>query len=286
MGAGAAGCRADQQPTPRSGAVPQRIVTIAPNAAEIIAALDQADRIVGVSTFCIYPPELTDRPRVGGLMDPNLERILSLQPDLVVLRGRSAPTESMCRDNGIDVFLDRTETMDDVFKTVQSLGDLLGVPDRARQINAERRAQLAAIEQRVAARPRPRVFLTVARNPSSLANLATAGKGVFLDEVIRLAGGENVFGRLDVPYPSIGPEAILGAQPEVIIEAMPETDLTPELRNHVRAQWRSLGPMPAVEHDRIYVLPDDNALIPSPRIVDTIQRVADLLHPQRDDDAA
>ncbi len=258
---------------------PRRIITIAPNSAEIIAALGAADRLVAVSTFTDFPPELGKLPRIGGPADPDVEAILRLAPDLLVLRGHCLEVESLCRDNGIAVYMDPTETLDDIFTNITQLGDLLDKKIEARAMTESLRGQLDRVRVALEGRPRPRVLYTIARSPDSLKRVSTTGKGTFLDKIITLAGGQNVFGNVDMAYPDVSMESIVAAQPEVIIEAMPEVKLTNELRGRILDDWRRLGGMPATRDGRVYILTDED-LIPSPRIVDSIRRIAKLLHPE------
>ncbi|MBN2562750.1 MAG: ABC transporter substrate-binding protein [Phycisphaerae bacterium] len=268
--------------TPASSPVPQRIITLAPNAAEIIAALGEAERLVAVSSFCVYPPELRSLPRIGGLFDPDIEGILRLGPDLLVLRGRSETLERLCADRSIRLYHDPTESLDDVYTTIRELGALLDRREAAEALEREMRDRLDRIAAAVADRPRPRVFMTIARKPDSLAGILTASRGTFVHEIIARAGGENVFADLAIDYPQISPEAILAARPDVIVEAMPEAEPDPTLTKSARRLWRQLGPTPAARNGRVYILTDDNALIPSPRVVNVIAHLAHLLHPEAD----
>ena len=267
-----------QQPTP------QRIITIAPNSAEIICALGACDRIVGVSKFCVYPARLQKRPRVGGLFDPDLERIIALHPDLVVLRGRNDPVEQLCRKRGIAVYQDRTENLADVEECIRGLGRRLGLIDEAEALVTRFHGRIDAIRKRIAGRPKPRVLLTVSRQPDRLANLLTTGGGTFLDEMVDITGGVNVFGHLDMAYPQVSAEGIVTQRPDVIIELMPEVKLTPALKRRMLDQWHKLGSIPAVTKSRIHFLTDDHCLIPSPRYVEIIEKVSRILHPEADVD--
>ena len=280
IGPGAA-CKSESaRHSPLSGSVPQRIITIGPSAAEIIAALGEASRLLAVSKFCVYPPELADLPRVGGLFDPDLELILRLNPDLLVLRGHNPELERICKDRGIRLHYDPTEAYEDIFTAIRQLGEILGRPEEAAELASEIRARIAKIETAIKGRPRPRVFFSYAIERGSLAHVATAGKNTFIDKIITIAGGENVFGSLDVPYPEVSLEDILAARPEVILEAMPERTPTRELRERIMRRWQDIGPIPAVAEGHIHIMTEDHLLIPSPRVVDTIERVARLLHPE------
>jgi iron complex transport system substrate-binding protein len=272
-------------PTPAGKAstpqpVPQRIITIAPNAAEIVAALGAADGLVGVSEFCVYPPGLAALPRVGGLFNPNLESILQLRPDLVILRGTAPELERLCHDSGIRLYHDPTENYEDIYTAIAELGEILHRQSAADALASNMRKRIAAIHGAVRRKPRPRVFFSIARDPTSLARVSSSGANTFVDSLITLAGGENIFHDLDIAYPEVSLEEVLTAQPDVIIEAMPEKETTSELERRVIEQWRSLGMMPAVRDGRIYILTDANLLIPSPRVVDSITRLAGVLHPE------
>ena len=259
---------------------PERIITISPNSAEIICELGACDRIVGVDKFCVYPPPLLHRPRVGGLFDPDLEKIVALRPDLVVLRGHSDALERLCASLEIRIYHDRTETLADVSVCITELGRLLDREAQAVKLVDAFHARIAAIRKRVAGRPRPRVFLTYSLQPDRIANVLTAGKGMFLSEMLEIAGGFNVFGHLDMRYPQISTEAIVAQRPDIILQLIPEIEPTDALQEQVLDLWRKLGPIPAVENNRVYILTDDHCLIPSPRYVEIIEKVSRLIHPE------
>jgi len=268
------------KPTQAPNNVPQRIITIAPNAAEIICVLGACNRIVGVSRFCNYPPELNARPRIGGFSDPDIERIIALQPDLLVLRGRIESLERLADEQHIPVYHDETDTFEGIEKCVRDIGELLGRSDQSKKVNAAFRQRLDDIRARVKRQPRTRVLLTVSREPGRIANLLTTGRGTFLDEAIEIAGGANVFGKLDMKYPQVSPEAIIAARPDVIIELMPDAMLSTEIEHDLKSQWSQLNSVPAVAKDHIYFINDDNCLIPSLRFTDIIDEISRLLHPE------
>ncbi len=283
---GSATERASQTyPAPLAAAAPRRIVTIAPNSAEILCAIGAGDAIVGVDKFCVYPPELADRPRVGGLFDPNLELITTLRPDLVVLRGRSEDVEQLCSRLGVRVYHDPTERLADIPRCIRELGAITGRPEAAAEVERGFNERIAAIKRHVAAvlgdRPRPRVLITLARDPTELEDVFTAGPGTYVDELIDIAGGENLYGRTDMAYPTVSMESVLTGRPDVIIELMPEVRLTEALKRQMLEQWQRVGPTPALADGRIFFIGDElnNALIPSPRYPDVIEAIARLLHP-------
>jgi len=261
--------------------IPRRIITIAPNAAEIICSLGACDSIVGVSEFCVYPPELKKRTKIGGFINPDLERIVALQPDLIVLRGQNDSIEKLCRKMNIAIYQDHTDkTLSGIETCIMDLGSLLKKETHASHLVQQFRDQLDALRSRVAHRSKPRVFLTIFRSPDKLSNILTTGNGTFLHEMIDIAGGENIFGHIDMAYPQITPESILARQPDVIIELRPGETMTHELKEKLYRQWSRLGSVPAVTNKRIYFITDDHAQIPSPRYVKIIEKISRLLHPE------
>jgi len=265
---------------PAATAPPKRIVTIAPNAAEIICQLGACDRLVGVSKFCIYPDKLKDRPKVGGLFDPDLEKIVVLRPDLIVLRGHSESVEKLCAAQGIALYRDATDTIPGIARCVRDLGERLDRNKEAEAIVKQFESRLAAVRQRVKDRPRPKVLLTVSRTPGKLSNILTSAHGTFLDETITIAGGVNVFGDIEMTYPQVSTESIVAAAPDVIVELMSGAESTAAHLAEVRAEWAPLATVPAVKNGAIYIITDDNALIPSPRYAGIVEKIASLLHPE------
>lgn len=260
---------------------PQRIVTIGPSAAETVCAIGACDRIVGVSKFCTYPPALADRPRVGGLIDPDLEAIITLQPDLVIIRGRSDVLERQCDAMNIPVHLDKTERLLDIPREVIAIGKLLGLEDSAKKKANEFQRRLANIKTRIGDRERPRVLITVGRVPSELGNILTSGKGTFLSDALELIQANNAFGQIDMGWPTVTLESILVARPDVILELLPGRDMNGEAREVAIAAWNRAGPIPAVRNKRIYFVTAENALIPSLRYVDVVERISRMIHPER-----
>lgn len=262
-----------------------RIVTLAPNSAEILCEIGACDLIVGVSKFCVYPPQLAGRPLVGGLFDPDLEKITALRPDLVVLRGRNEDVERLCSSSNIAVYHDPTERLADIQTCVLELGERVGRASEAAALVRRFWQRIDTVRDRVARAvgegTRPKVLVTLNRNPEKLANILTSGAGTYISELLDVAGGENLFGHVEVEYPTVSMEEILARRPDVILELLPEVMITEALRRQMLAQWALVGPTPALMTGRIYFVGDelDHALIPSPRCVEVIDAVSRLLHP-------
>jgi len=262
----------------RARPTPKRIIATAPSNAEIVCALGAGNRLVGVSPYVTYPPEIADLPKVGGIHDPDLEAVLRLRPDLVISRGQNTHLENLCRQSHIDLYQDRTDSLASLHETIRELGEVLACQESATALNASLDKRLNEIRRASMGRKRPKVLFTL-RSPDRLASITTVAGDSYLASVLQLAGGENIFGELEVAYPQVSLEEILARQPEVIIEAMPGEELSPKQTEELRSQWRELGSIPAVREKRIHVLTEDYVLIPSPRVVLLAERLQTLLAP-------
>ncbi len=259
---------------------PRRIVCLAPNITETVFALGAGDRVVGVTDFCDYPPAARERTRIGGPVNPSIERITALRPDLVLAQMPNARVAAYCREQGVRFEALRMETVESVLGGIRRLGDLLGRREAARAVAARLEGELAAVRRAVGRRPRPRVLITLSRRAGSLSGLYTVGPGSFLDQLLEIAGGENIFADAGRPYPEAGKEAVQRRAPEIIIETLPGMRLTPQLRQALLRDWRMLSSLPAVKEGRIFFVTDPAVQIPGPRVADTARRLARICHPE------
>lgn len=255
---------------------PERIIAIAPSSAEVICALGAEERLVGISSYVTWPQSLLTLPRVGGLHDPSLESIIAIKPDLVILRGSSTSLERMCADHDIRVYRDRTDSLPSIFTTITELGELLGAVDQADALKRDLRSQLDQIEMASRSDDPPAVLLTL-RGPERLANVTTVAGDTYLNELIRIAGGRNIFGDTDAPYPQIRMEEIVARQPDVIIELLPGLSIDDAQRDALLAQWQPFDSIKAVRAGEVRFITDDYATVPSPRVVLMARRMADII---------
>ncbi len=256
-----------------------RVIALAPNAAEIICGLEACDLLVGVSSFCKFPPQLDGVPKIGGLRDPDLEVILTLKPDLVILRGQTGPTRRLCLDRGIPVYDDKVESLHDLYTTITDLGRLVGRQTEAVAMIDLIKSELQAVARRVAGLGRPKVLFTL-RSPQTLSNVFTTGNRTFISELIEIAGGRNIFADSEVLYPAASLEEIVARNPDVIIEAMTSDQLGDQQRRQLLDQWRKLGPVTAVRTGRVHFVTDGHFTIPSQRVTLTARTLMSIIHPE------
>ncbi|MEE9229288.1 MAG: helical backbone metal receptor [Acidobacteriota bacterium] len=243
---------------------PERIITMAPNLTEIVFSLGAGERLVAVSKYSDYPHAARALPRAGGFINPDIERVLAYQPDLVILRDYSTRLEEKLRAFSIPVLRVHDESISDIMETIRSIGEALGTEPEAARLTASIERDLEQFRRRPEPARRPRVLLVTGRSPGTLQNLYTTGRGTFLHEMIRLAGGENLFGDSRIPYPKLSKEEIIARDPEVIVEPVSATSYNgarPDL-----GVWQRLGSLSAVRSGRLHLLEGDYVLIPGPRI--------------------
>ena len=256
--------------------VPQRIISIIPSTTEMLFAMGAGPRVIGVGNFDRYPPEALTRAKVGGLVDPDIERIISLKPDLVVVYGTQTDLQSQLKRAAIPMFLYQHAGLSDITATIRDLGARVGSARESTDLANRIEADLADVERRVAGRPRPRTLLVFGRDAETLRGIYASGGIGFLHDMLEAAGGVNVFA--DVKRQSIQAtsELAVARAPEVIVEI--GIDTASSSARNLRA-WDVLPSIPAVRTKRIYELRGDGMMNPGPRIAQSVRRVAEVLHP-------
>jgi iron complex transport system substrate-binding protein len=253
---------------------PRRIVSVAPNVTEILFALGLGGRLVGVTTYCQYPPEALKIEKIGGYINPSLERIVALRPDLVVgiAEGDLRTFVDKLTALKIPVYIANPRDALDVLTSIRKIGEVTFAPEPARKIVRSMEEKIRDVQGKVQGRPRPRVLHILDFNP-----LISAGKGTFVDDLIRLGGGRNVAETAAGKYPRFSMEEVLVQDPEVILlSSMKSQD--PLVKQ--RRWWERWKTLSAVKHGRIYVLDSDLIHRPSPRMGEGLEQVARAIHPE------
>jgi ABC-type Fe3+-hydroxamate transport system substrate-binding protein len=262
---------------------PRRIISAAPSITEMLYALGLGDRVVGVTTFCHYPPEVRDKPKIGSYMQPNIETMLAMRPDLVVILKEHAGLGDRLSQVGLTVLELDNNGLEGVYGSLQKLGERCGVAETAERRVAGIQSDLSKIQARAAGLPRRSVMFIVGRTPGVVRDLVVVGRGSFLNELIEIAGGHNLFSDSAAAYPRIGLEDLYAARPEVIIDMgdMADTDrVTEEHRRSVASLWQQYPMLPAVEAGRVYPVAKDIFVVPGPRVVETATELLRMIHPE------
>jgi cobalamin transport system substrate-binding protein len=242
--------------------IPRRVIALTPSLVEILFALGLGDQVVGVGDYVFWPPETASKPKIGGLFNPNLERIVSLKPDLAVLLPSERDLASRLNPLGVEVLVVPDETLAEVEGSFLALARRCGVPEAGDRLAARWRAELAI-------RPLPgpplKVMISVGRSAGRLGEVTAAGRSTFYHELLTRLGAVNVFADAPTRYPQVGLEEIVARRPDLILELRPDP-LTPEKKAAVVRDWLALPQIPAVRDGRVVVIAGDYTMLPGPRL--------------------
>ncbi|MBH40370.1 MAG: hypothetical protein CL790_03995 [Chloroflexi bacterium] len=263
--------------------LPQRIVSLVPAVTEILVSIGAGSELVGIGSFDqipIGPNQDSSVTRVGGLLDPNVERIFTLRPDLVILYDTQTDLRSQLEKASIPILTYTHEGLAEVSDMIRLLGIRTGHSTEAETIATELEASLVAIQRRVAGRPKPRTLLVFGREPLTLRNVYASGGIGFLQDMLEVAGGNNVFSEIDSENVSqVSSESILSAAPEIIIEIRYGENLPRNIVEDERAVWTQLSTLPAVRNNRIYFVTGNRFVVPGPRVAQATEELARMIHP-------
>ena len=249
-----------------------RIVSLAPNLTEIVYAVGAGDLLVGRTSYCDYPPQAKSVTEVGDTLHPSVERIIALKPQ-VVLVSTASQLENFTRqldEQKIAVYVTNPQSLDGVFRSIQSLGDLFGHHDWAVTLVDGLRTRAAAVEVATRQVKPVRVFYQVSDEP-----LYTIGRDAYLTDLIRRAGGISVTADVPTAFPRYSDEAALASKPEAII--LPTGG---SMGNANSTAAPALRRSPAVQSNRVHKINDDLLSRPGPRLVDGLEEIARALHPE------
>ncbi len=261
-----------------------RIVSMAPSVTETLYALGFGDRVVGVTRYCTYPPEVALTPKIGGYHDPNFEAIARLRPDLVVVLDEHRPLLPAFRKLGLSTLVVNHKTIAGVLDSLPRLGQACGQLDRALAIRDAMVRRLDRVRRQTAGLSRPRVMFSIDRivGTGRLESVYIAGADGFFDKMIELAGGRNAYQQGRVRFPVVSPEGILRMDPEVIVDMVSGMTASRPDEAALRAEWQQLAGVSAVRSGRVHVVAEPYAFVPGPRFVLLVEKLARLIHPELD----
>jgi iron complex transport system substrate-binding protein len=261
-------------------ASPRRIVSLVPATTEMLFLMGAGDRMAGVSSYDTFPAEAARLPKVGGLIDPNVERLLALKPDLVVVYETQTELKRQLDRASIPTFNYAHRGLPDVMDTLRALGARVGLKSAAEEAAARIEQQLAAVGARVAGRPKPKTLLVFSREQGALRQINASGGYGFLHDVLELAGGVDALGDVGRQSVMLSTEMILARAPDVILELRYGAATTSANIEAERQVWNALPSVPAVRNNRVILLTGDEFVVPGPRIGLAAERFAQALHPE------
>ncbi len=253
----------------------RRIVSLAPNLTETVYALGAQDRLVGVTDFCDYPPEARRKASVGGAVNPSIEQIVALKPDLVLAQAitmNRRETVDALERLGIAVYSANSRSVDGILDSTRHIADLIGAGESAAVLLKRLRARLDELNLRLAGRPRRRVLFVVWSDP-----LVSIGRQTFIADALRLAGAESII-ETEQDWPRLSLEEVVRLQPEFLVFASSHSESVRTTIEDLgeRPGWRGLD---AIRHRRIAAI-SDAINRPAPRLVDALEDLARQLHPE------
>ena len=255
--------------------IPQRLVSFGPSITETLFALGLGERVVGVSNYCNYPEAAELKPKIGDAFSPSIEKIIELEPDLV-LTVKQEQLNSQLDALGIKFMVLDPRDIDGIFKDIELLGKVTGIEGRAKKLINDMNKRMSDVVSLVEDASRVRVFYII--DATDLTLPWTAGPGSSVDALITMAGGENTAGQAQGAWVKFSIEAIVDSDPEVIIlPAKHGTAFTPPevLKEH--PAWRRIT---AVKLDRIYTIDGDLVDRSGPRIIQGLEEMAKIIHPE------
>lgn len=251
---------------------PERIISLTPSNTEILYALGLGEKIVGVSTFDDYPAEVLEIEKVGDFNGNNLERIIELEPDLVVIYGEGNEEENLrLEEAGINYAAFEPESIEAVIETIEKIGRLTGKVDEAKTVTEEMNEQMNEILSKIEGVESRRVFYEIWHEP-----LMAAGPGSFMDELMTLAGGENIAKDADVEYPQFDLEQLIELNPEVYLTSIDLPEKTVESIS-ARPGYENID---AIINNEVHLLDPNVVSRPGPRIIQALELVAKAIHPE------
>jgi iron complex transport system substrate-binding protein len=250
---------------------PQRIISVVPSVTEMLFAFGLADKVIGVGDYDEFPPEVKTKPRVGGLINPNIEKIIDMHPDIVITYGSQQVLTERLQSLGIRMFPFVHGNVEQTLQFMLSLGKVVGTEERAQQVVRQIRAALD--ELRTHAPPvRPKVLIVHDRGAGTLGSFYSVGSRAFQHDLIEIAGGRNLFG--DVDSETIQPtlEEVISRRPDIILET-----LSPPLNELEVAQRKRDWGRLRLAGVRIYIEGESYLLGPGPRLALAAQRISELI---------
>jgi iron complex transport system substrate-binding protein len=260
---------------------PRRVISLVPALTEMVFAIGAGDRVIAVSSYDEDPPEVRTLPRVGALLDPDVERIIAMRADLVLLYGSQTDLITQLQRASIAYYQYRHGGLNAVTATIRDLGARLGRVPQATAVASDIERRLAELRRRTETLAKPRVLLVFSRERGSLRNIYASGGRGFLHDMLETAGGVNVFADIQAESVQASSELVLARQPDVIIELRPTGIPAPGTHDEEMNAWRALASLPAVRNNRLHLLPGRSLVVPGPKVAEGAEAMFAALHGAR-----
>jgi iron complex transport system substrate-binding protein len=257
-----------------------RIISTSPSITETLFALGLGDRVVGVTDFCEYPSEACQLPSIGGMTNPHMEALVSLRPDLVLHLSHSAKMARYTKALGIHSMGIKMDTLDDILNAIQLLGSTFGIKENSEQLLKKLTTGINFYKKKLKDIQPKETLLLLGDSSDPSRDLYATGPKTFLHELLEISGGKNILHDSMAKYPRLTKEYVVEKSPEVIIEAAPKSQLTPEQIQERLKGWNRFSSIRAVKTGQVHYIGADYILIPGPRLVSILEQFSQVLHPK------
>jgi iron complex transport system substrate-binding protein len=259
-----------------------RIVSLSPNITETLFALGLEDRIAGVTSFCKYPPEAEKKPQVGGYLNLDFEAVIKLKPDIVFLLPEQENARKYLENLKIRTVVLHNRMVGEILESILTAGKVCGAEKKAEKLHNDIVSQIDEIKKKTSGKDRPKVLISVGRTlgVGTVKDLYIAGKNTSYDELITLAGGENVWKRTEATYPVVYREGLLQLDPDIIIDIVYGIEKEKINKTALINDWKTVKEIKAVKNGKIYIFDNDYDVVPGPRFILLLKDMAKVIHPE------
>jgi len=256
-----------------------RVISLSPSTTEIMFDLGLEKRLIGVSRFCQLPSGYENIENIGGYLDPNYEKIAALKPDLLILLPEQEGVGRYLSGLGLKTLTIDNKTVEDILDGISVLGSAFGRKGRADSLVSSINSRIEGIRRSRQVTERPRVLISIGHDFGSgkAQEVYAAGKGTYYDQLLSIAGGENVCDNRMVSFPVMSSEGILSLDPDIVIELIPVAGMEDLTDEEIRAEWDCLAGIAAVRDNRVHIIRKEYSHIPGPRFILLLEEFAGIL---------
>gem|GEM_PF-688163 len=255
------------------------IVVIGPNITEIIFAIGANTLLKGIGDFDDYPPETANIPKIGSYLSPNLEKITTLRPSIIITSGEIPQLREFAEHSEIQYYTVPMDTFPQIYEGIIKIGEITHHTRQAKVLLEEMKGNIQKIQNLTSGLEPLPTLLVVGRELRDLSSVQVAGGKSFLSEILKIAGGINVFEDAEQPYFEVSAEQIIAKAPEAIVEFRCGENLTQRQLDALFLDWKALETVPAVSKSRIFFILESYGMRPGPRIYKVAEKIATSLHP-------
>ena len=261
-------------------AASQRVISTSPAITEILFALSAGDRVVGVTDYCNFPKNACRLPSIGGPLNPSTEKWIALKPDLIILQNDSVVLNKHAKVFKIPILQVSVNNLENILTSIQLIADSIGTPKAGKQLVDKTKIQIDNYRTSSKKNKPRQVLMLLSDTNDPSRDLYAVGRNTFLNELLSIAGGENILPDTMATYPKISKEFIIAKSPEIIIEIGPTAKLSNKGILDRKKAWIIYPTIRAVKNDRLYFIGADYILIPGPRLLNILDDFTRTINPE------